>query len=322
MRVFSRNRRWWLFGSIVVFVIIASACYQPAGSALESTFVAQSQPTFTDTPTITPLPTDTLVPTIEVTNTPEFALDTSTPTETPSPTFTLAPGFTEVAQVIEDPFALTATAYANQLLALTPGGQVVDPVQQQPEGQIDPIYLTATALIREATDTAFFPLTLTAAAQTAFAQIPTSTPTTQIITNPNPLPQPQGSDCIHEVRLRDRNLFRIALAYGVTVDQIAQATGLTNVNLIHAGDRLVIPGCGTTGFVPPPTSTPNPNATPGGGQPITCTSPYTVRQGDTLYRISLACGVTVRDIANINSIVVPDLIFVGEQLIIPGGGAG
>ncbi len=319
MRVFSRNRRWWLFGSIVVFVIIASACYQPAGSALESTFVAQSQPTYTDTPTITPLPTDTLVPTIEVTSTAEFELPTMTPSDTPSPT--LPPALTEVAQVIDDPFAQTATAYANQLLALTPVGQPVDPIQQQPEGQIDPIYLTATALIREATEGASFPLTLTAEAMLTQFAIPTFTPTQQIIVT-DPLPLPQGSDCIHEVRLRDRNLFRIALAYGVTVDQIAQATGLTNVNLIHAGDRLVIPGCGTTGFVPPPTSTPNPNVTPGGGQPITCTSPYTVRQGDTLYRISLACGVTVRDIANINSIVVPDLIFVGEQLVIPGGGAG
>ncbi|MDX2160062.1 MAG: LysM peptidoglycan-binding domain-containing protein [bacterium] len=330
-----RSRRAWLLGSIVIFVVAASACYQPAGSALESTVIAQNAPTFTDTPTETPLatstPTETFMPTLDVsttaTTTPfpsETFTATATATETPAGTFVADANLQEI-----DPFAATATAFAIQQL----GGQVEqifpeEDVQQQQPG-IDPLFLTATALVQEATQTFSVPLTLTAQAA---LQIPTLTPTQEVIQLPTfdpnanlqqPPPINPGVDCIHEVRARDRNLFRIGLAYGVPFEQIAQASGLTNVNLIRPGDRLVIPGCGTTGFVPPPTSTPNPTAgpgTPGGGNPITCVSPYTVQSGDTLYRISLACGVTVRDLQNVNSIVVPDLIFTGETLIIPGAG--
>lgn len=342
MRVLPRSRSVWLFGSIVIFVVVASACYQPAGSALESTSIAQGAPTFTDTPTETPAftetPTETFLPTLEVSETAtpspfpsETVLATETSTATVEGTLVAA-----LPDGQEDPFAATATAFANQQsLALTQqaellggGGQVPDGGEGGGQG-LDPLFLTATALVQEATQTFSVPLTLTAQA----LQFPTATATSQVVfptTDPNQqgggniLPPPQGADCIHEVRARDRNLFRIALAYGVTVEAIAAASGLTNVNLIRPGDRLTIPGCGTTGFLPPPTSTPRPTAGPGtpGGNPITCVSPYTVRSGDTLYRISLACGVTVRDIQNINSIVVPDLIFVGEQLIIPGAGQG
>ncbi|MFN8528079.1 MAG: LysM peptidoglycan-binding domain-containing protein [Anaerolineae bacterium] len=331
MRDFMQSRRAWLLGSIVLFVVIASACYQPAGSALESTSVAQGAPTFTDTPTETPLPTDTptetFMPTIEVSSTATpspFPTDTETPSATPTETET--PAGTFVAQI--DPMFATATAFAlaqqgQQPVFEQPTQQIFD--QQQPG--IDPLYLTATALVIQATQTYSIPLTLTSVAQTQLASqiFPTETPTSvPIIQNPQ-VQQPvvTGADCIHEVRARDRNLFRIGLAYGVSYEAIAQASGLTNVNIIHVGDRLVIPGCGTTGFVPPPTSTPTSTGLPGTTpNPITCSNPYTVQAGDTLYRISLACGVTVRAIQNINSIVVPDLIFVGEQLTIPTGGAG
>ncbi len=37
------------------------------------------------------------------------------------------------------------------------------------------------------------------------------------------------------------NLFRIALKYGVTVEAIAVANGISNVNLIYSGQKLVIP---------------------------------------------------------------------------------
>ena len=37
------------------------------------------------------------------------------------------------------------------------------------------------------------------------------------------------------------NLFRIALRYGITVEALAVANDISNVNLIHPGQRLVIP---------------------------------------------------------------------------------
>jgi len=46
-------------------------------------------------------------------------------------------------------------------------------------------------------------------------------------------------------------------------------------------------------------------------------STYRVRRGDTLFRISRRCGVTLDAIATRNHIVNRDLIYVGQVLIIP-----
>src|SRR5574341_723841 len=48
-----------------------------------------------------------------------------------------------------------------------------------------------------------------------------------------------------------------------------------------------------------------------------CTSPYTVQRGDSLYRIALQCGTTVAAIQAANGLT-GTIIFVGQQLIIPG----
>jgi LysM repeat protein len=45
---------------------------------------------------------------------------------------------------------------------------------------------------------------------------------------------------VHVV-LYGETLFRIALRYGLTTQALAQANGITNVNLIYAGQRLIIP---------------------------------------------------------------------------------
>jgi len=44
---------------------------------------------------------------------------------------------------------------------------------------------------------------------------------------------------------------------------------------------------------------------------------YTVRRGDTLFRIALRFGTTVQALAQLNSISDPDLIYVGQVLQIP-----
>ncbi len=72
---------------------------------------------------------------------------------------------------------------------------------------------------------------------------------------------PPGEDCVHEIRSGE-TLFRLSLAYGVTVDDIARASGISNPDRIAVGQRVVIPACGTTGFIPPPTSIPPPTVDP------------------------------------------------------------
>jgi LysM repeat protein len=68
---------------------------------------------------------------------------------------------------------------------------------------------------------------------------------------------------------------------------------------------------------PEPTTEPTPEPTP---EPTLELMPetYVVRAGDTLSRIGRAYGVTVDRLAAANSISNPNLILVGQTLIIPG----
>jgi LysM repeat protein len=113
------------------------------------------------------------------------------------------------------------------------------------------------------------------------------------------------------------NLFRISLRYGVSMNAIAAANGISNVNLIFVGQRLTIPAGGVV-----PTPVP---ATPGGPTPVPPTQPpaqggsYTVVRGDTLNSIARRFGTTVTAIASANGIANPNRIFVGQVLRIPTG---
>jgi LysM repeat protein len=49
-----------------------------------------------------------------------------------------------------------------------------------------------------------------------------------------------GCRWVHPVS-RGENLFRISLRYGVSMSSIAQANGISNPNLIYAGQTLCIP---------------------------------------------------------------------------------
>ena len=113
---------------------------------------------------------------------------------------------------------------------------------------------------------------------------------------------PTPSSGIHIVK-RGENLFRIALRYGVTYQVLAAANGIANPNHVYVGQRLVIPGHGST-----------PSPAPSG-------QTYTVRPGDTLSAIALRFGVSMWTLAQVNGIHNPSLIYVGQVLRIPSGGS-
>ena len=118
-------------------------------------------------------------------------------------------------------------------------------------------------------------------------------------------------------------MFRIAVRFNTTVQAIAQANNIANPNLIFPGQQLVIPTGGTTpppatsmpATVPPP-ATSVPSTPPPGGQ-----TTYVVQPGDTLNSIARRFGTTTSAIAQANGIVNPNLIFVGQVLVIPTGGS-
>ena len=110
-------------------------------------------------------------------------------------------------------------------------------------------------------------------------------------------------------------LWRISRQFGTTVDAIVQANHIPN--LIYVGQVLDIPVGPTT---VPPTVPPGVTVTP---QPPPPTPPpptgtYVVQPGDTLTAIAARFGTTVQALVVANNIVNPNLIFVGQVLIIPG----
>ena len=96
---------------------------------------------------------------------------------------------------------------------------------------------------------------------------------------------------------RGDTLSQIALNFNTTVNAIATLNGITNVNLIYAGQRLLIPS--------------NVNSEDGCihdcGHKL-----YTVRSGDTLWSIARRYGTSIANIVRLNRISNPNLIYPGQ----------
>jgi LysM repeat protein len=108
---------------------------------------------------------------------------------------------------------------------------------------------------------------------------------------------------VHTV-VRGENLYRISLRYGVPMWKIQADNGISNPNLIYAGQTL----CIIPGIVPP--NQPQPQPQPGG-------TTYIVQPGDTLGRIARTYGVDMSVLARVNNIVNVNWIFAGQRLNIP-----
>jgi LysM repeat protein len=115
-----------------------------------------------------------------------------------------------------------------------------------------------------------------------------------------------GPSATYTVRQGD-TLFRIALRFNTTVAALQAVNGLTS-SAIYPGQVLVIPGSVLSSNQLPlsPTLRADPIA-PGR---------YIVQEGDTLYRIALRAGTTVRTLQVVNGLT-STYIRVGQELIIP-----
>lgn len=296
-----RNRWRWFAGCLMI-VVLAAGCYQQTGVAPEPLSPLQPGPTNTLPPTATDFPTQEPLPT-SAGDVPTQDLFQPQDIPTTDPFGFVVPTTDPFGVVVPtiDPFA---------------GGIAQAPTsdpffqQQIPTDQpaIDPVFLTATAIINAATATEAF--NMTATAQGFGIGVPTltltPTPTTFVIGQP----QQPGTDCVHTVAAGE-NLFRIAMRYNVDLQTLASYNSITNPGVIMVGQQITVPGCGgTTGQ---PTTGVTPVVTGGTG----CASPYTVQQGDTLFKISLRCGVPVMSIASANGISNINLIVINQQLTIP-----
>jgi len=131
-----------------------------------------------------------------------------------------------------------------------------------------------------------------------------------VVSSPTPMPPstlptsipaaPSGTT--YTVRWGD-TLFSIAAQFGVTVEVIKSANGLSS-DTILVGQQLVIP-------LPSSPSSP----APGSG----ATTVHIVQPGETLFRIALRYNTTVEAIAQANNISNPWYIYPGQQLTVPLG---
>ena len=103
----------------------------------------------------------------------------------------------------------------------------------------------------------------------------------------------------HVVRSGE-TLSDIASDHGTTVRALVESNGLSDPNLIVAGQTLEIPGGS-------------------GGSSATT---YVVENGDTLGAIARKFGTTVRALVEANGITNPNLIRTGSELAITGSGSG
>lgn len=346
------TRSYGLVVVLILAVLLLSGCFQDAASDLQPTAPGQFLPS-------TPLPQPTTavvqatLPFAQPTNPPLLQPTTQVPFQ-PQVTNTFPVGLPTVAatpvtgqlpvvQPTSDarfgtlsPAAMTATAIlagANPMpTPLVPNAQMATPslfpstsfpvLQQTPE--LGAAALSATAIIATGTQQAAMQQTFIATSMGTYVPSPTPSPTAT--RDPNMIPE----DCVHTVA-RGETAYRIARQWGVTLDAIAQANGLTNLSVLSVGQDLIIPECGTTGITPTPgpqsTATPLPQGvfpeatvtetTSAEASEAGMQTTYLIQPGDNLYRIALRYGVTMRALANANGITNINLIRAGDTLIIP-----
>ncbi len=121
---------------------------------------------------------------------------------------------------------------------------------------------------------------------------------------------------VHVV-LPGESFYRIAQDYGVDVDTIAHANNITNTWRIDVGQQLIIPDPNAT-----PTSEPQQPASADVEQPVATSTPqptevYTVGYGQSLQQIAVRFGMTVDQLAQLNDITNPNLIYAGQKLLVP-----
>jgi LysM repeat protein len=100
------------------------------------------------------------------------------------------------------------------------------------------------------------------------------------------------------------NLFRIALRYGVSMDDIAAANDITNQARIFSGQELVIPGLEA------------PDSGDEVNNPLIAAPPviHTVRRGEYLSQIADLYDVSLESIMQANDITVASRIYPGQEL--------
>lgn len=222
-----------------------------------------------------------------------------TPTQALTPTATTAPGVPTLTPTpLASPAAVQATATPTPQ-SFTPPEPTATPAPQQPEPT--PAAGTSTYTVQPG-DTLYALAARFGTTVNELAALNNLSPDAmllagQVLTIPANAANPPN---VHIVQAGE-NLYRIALRYGITWQELAQLNGITDPTTLRVGQRLILPA-GATGNQP---------TGPSG------TRTHVVQPGDTLYGIAARYGVSVQALAQANGLTLYSIIYAGQTLIIP-----
>lgn len=122
------------------------------------------------------------------------------------------------------------------------------------------------------------------------------------------------------------SLSKIASKVGVTAREIAELNGIKDPNKIKLGQKLVLPSYAQA--VPASASKPaaapapvkKPAAKAASAPAVAGTDVYTVRSGDSLSKVAVKNGTTVKALREVNNLK-SDMIRIGQKLKLPAGSA-
>lgn len=110
----------------------------------------------------------------------------------------------------------------------------------------------------------------------------------------------KGDNKYHIVKAGD-TLSEIAEKYNITYQVLVSLNGISNPNLIYAGQRILLPSGSSTST----------------GESSSSASYYIVKAGDNLSEIAQRYGITPQVLANINNISNLNLIYPGQKILLP-----
>ena len=111
---------------------------------------------------------------------------------------------------------------------------------------------------------------------------------------------------------------RIAAKFGVTVDSVLSANGLSWSSIIYPGQTIAIPAAAPA---PAPAIQLAAAVTPAPAPaPAAPTSSYTIKSGDTVSSIAARFGVTTQAVLDANGLTPSSIIYAGKTLTIPAAG--